>query len=302
MTGNNGRITPEDRAKPVRRVVVALDSTSESLTILETAAWLASAIDSQLAGLFVEDRDLLRLANLPFSQEVSILQATARKLEPERLRQEIRARARMARHAVEKQAERHSIRWTFDIVHGRTEAEVTATAQQNDLIAVTAWTGAARSLRVSGTPAELLRRKTGTAILVASQRIMVRPGPVTVVLRSSNRAEDSLRFAVQIAQSKRASLEILVGAEEKEILAKLNQIIGPLVAGKSPIATRSTLGGTGHRLRERLRVLDRGCVVMTSDVTGRDEKAFGDLLNLMRCPAIILRHNDVPTANEPPKR
>ena len=59
-----------ERGPSIRRILVALDASPSSLVALEEAAKLAAVWDAELAGVFVEDSELLRMAQLPFMQTV----------------------------------------------------------------------------------------------------------------------------------------------------------------------------------------------------------------------------------------
>ena len=54
----------------IKRILVALDASAANRTALQTAALLASELQAELQALFVEDINLLRLAELPFAREV----------------------------------------------------------------------------------------------------------------------------------------------------------------------------------------------------------------------------------------
>ncbi|MBK7177644.1 MAG: universal stress protein [Chloroflexi bacterium] len=54
----------------IQRILVALDASPHSLAALEAAIDLAERLDAELQGLFVEDINLLRLAQLPFAREL----------------------------------------------------------------------------------------------------------------------------------------------------------------------------------------------------------------------------------------
>ena len=56
--------TPDEPAK--ERIVVAVDASAASLLALELAADLAAALGTRLAGLYVEEEELLHVAGLPF--------------------------------------------------------------------------------------------------------------------------------------------------------------------------------------------------------------------------------------------
>ena len=60
----------------VGRVVIPLDVASEGATAIETAARLAARANAPLHGIFVEDQDLLSVANLPFARQVTLGRGT----------------------------------------------------------------------------------------------------------------------------------------------------------------------------------------------------------------------------------
>ena len=74
-------------APAIRRILVALDASTHSLAALETAAGLAARLEAELVGLFVEDINLLRAAELPFARETSFYSSSLRPLERGELEQ-----------------------------------------------------------------------------------------------------------------------------------------------------------------------------------------------------------------------
>ena len=53
----------------VKRILIALDPSRRGQSALQAAAHLAAGTGAELAGLFVEDINLLRMAGLPFARE-----------------------------------------------------------------------------------------------------------------------------------------------------------------------------------------------------------------------------------------
>ena len=68
---------PAARDAAVRRILVALNAVSDSHAAIERAAAMAADHEAELAGLFVEDLDLLRLCELP-GHEVVLATGAAR--------------------------------------------------------------------------------------------------------------------------------------------------------------------------------------------------------------------------------
>ena len=52
------------------RILVALDESEDHQRVLQSAAEVAARLKAELRGLFVEDVNLLRLAELPCAREV----------------------------------------------------------------------------------------------------------------------------------------------------------------------------------------------------------------------------------------
>ncbi|MGD9028912.1 MAG: universal stress protein, partial [Anaerolineae bacterium] len=62
----------QDEELTIRRILIALDASSHSIAALRAAARLASSLEAELHGLFVEDINLLRAAGLPMARELQL--------------------------------------------------------------------------------------------------------------------------------------------------------------------------------------------------------------------------------------
>ena len=77
----------------IQRILVALDASPHSQAALDAAATLAARVSAELQGLFIEDVNLLRLAELPFAREVGSFTATHRRLDARDLERDKQAPA-----------------------------------------------------------------------------------------------------------------------------------------------------------------------------------------------------------------
>ena len=100
-----------------RRILLALDS-MQDLMALEAATEMASLLRATLQGVFVENIELLRLAQLPFAREVSLVSASARRLESAQLERDLRAQAEQMRRLLERRAATLSLTWSFRVERG----------------------------------------------------------------------------------------------------------------------------------------------------------------------------------------
>ncbi len=118
----------------IRRILIALDASTQSLAALESVGAMAALLEAELLGLFVEDVNLLRLAGLPFAREVRSASAHDRPLSSAQMEQEMRALASKAQQAMAAVAGRRQLRWSFRVVRGQVEAELLAAAHEADLV------------------------------------------------------------------------------------------------------------------------------------------------------------------------
>jgi nucleotide-binding universal stress UspA family protein len=63
-------MNPEGRLQGFQRILVALDASPASLAALDFATELAERHQAELLGIYVEDINLLRSAEIPFTREI----------------------------------------------------------------------------------------------------------------------------------------------------------------------------------------------------------------------------------------
>jgi nucleotide-binding universal stress UspA family protein len=143
-----------------RRVLVGVDASAASLDALAAAAFLAARLGAELAGLFVEDEDLLRLAALPFGDVVRTAGGGRERLDPASAEAALRAVASRAREVLERAASSHRVACSFRVTRGAVVREVLAAAEAADLVVLGAG-GHGRSAR--GAVGETARAAAGRA-------------------------------------------------------------------------------------------------------------------------------------------
>ncbi len=277
----------------VRRILVALDSSTFSEAALALAADIAAATTSTLSGLFVEDQDLLRLAQLPFSREIQAGFATSRDLQPEGLLRDLRAQAALARSALAEQAERRRIAWSFQVAQGRCEEAVLTAALGGDIIAVTRHFGPfGQAARVS----ERIRRMAARApapLLILNNAAANRPGPTVMPYDASPASEGLFRLATAICRARGDLLEVLLlesaEAAERTLRAEFEALVGE--RGSAGLRLSSPPNRTAA-LR-RLSELDRGLLVLQADSGSLEPAQIELILERARVPILLHVEGDV---------
>ena len=101
------------------RVVVTVDLNSYFSSTIELAISLAKANRSGLHGLFIEDQDLLHIADLPFVREVSLVSAGTRVLDSQNMLNHFRIRSEIFRQSLGQYAEQSRLPWSYSTARGR---------------------------------------------------------------------------------------------------------------------------------------------------------------------------------------
>jgi len=100
------------------RVVVTANLECYLPPAIELAIAIARSNNSGLHGLFIEDLDLLQIAGLPFSSEVSLASGQARVLDSQQVTLGFNARSRHFRRSLLQQAEKSSLPWSYSKARG----------------------------------------------------------------------------------------------------------------------------------------------------------------------------------------
>jgi hypothetical protein len=129
-----------------RRVVIALEDTSSSTAAaLATAIGLARTMEAELVGLFIEDSDLIEFAALPFAGEIGFPSAARRALDVEAMERSLRAQARRIRRELGERLAGQPVKWTFEVVRGRTVAALASAVAERDLVVISVRRSALRA-------------------------------------------------------------------------------------------------------------------------------------------------------------
>jgi hypothetical protein len=127
-------LKPHREAK-VLQILLALDAASHNVDALQTAISLASQLQAELIGLFIEDMDLLRSANLPFASEIVAESGEERLITTDYIERALRAWSTQVQAQLTREARKANIKCTFRTVHNRRiETLLSETGESNLLI------------------------------------------------------------------------------------------------------------------------------------------------------------------------
>jgi nucleotide-binding universal stress UspA family protein len=257
----------EPAAKLRRRILVAMDASRQSRAALEAAARLAVILQADLAGIFVEDADLLRLAHLPFAREVVPGLSSRRVADAVAMERSLRRLADQARSDLEEMSGRYRISSSFSIVRGHVLTQLLAAASGADVVA----------LGVRGRLFELDRRlgRTARGVLTSANCsiLMIRQDqslgtPVVALCEDGSNVERVLRVAADLARQDDGHL---------------------VVVTTTPDANQSSLAAQNPTLQAMLAGLD----VEFNSVDSAQGGQLPDLLERVACGTLVVSHASV---------
>ncbi|MBP6469439.1 MAG: universal stress protein [Chloroflexi bacterium] len=118
----------------IQRILVALDASPHSLAALEAAIDLAERLDAELQGLFIEDINLLRLAQLPFARELRYPLPGSQKVDTLHMEEQLRGQAAQAQRLLQQLAEERKIKHSFTVVRGVVASSLLQATLESDLL------------------------------------------------------------------------------------------------------------------------------------------------------------------------
>lgn len=197
-------------ALPATRVVlIALDASPRSLIALETAARIASRLNTGLHAIYVEDENLTRTAALPFACAISST-GHSHELTPETMERQLRRYADIARKAVETAGNRSNIPWSFSVARGSVHREIARAASVAEFVTIGRFGWSDFRSQHLGSVARTLMEKGGTSLLMVGESGIREP--IAILYDASPSSERALSLA--LAMDGRGSHPITVIVED----------------------------------------------------------------------------------------
>ncbi len=201
-------MTPNSEQR-IRRILVALDTSSYSLAALEAASELAAALEAELTGLFVEDADLLRLAHIPCARELLYAGQTEEEVDARAMERALKAEAEQIRRSLQAVAGRKQLQWSFHVVRGQVQNEVLSAAEEADFVTMgQAGHRPGSRTRVGSTARAVMLRSSRTVAFMQPGSRLARP--VVVLFDGSPGAFTALDTGARLAREDHHNLVVLV--------------------------------------------------------------------------------------------
>jgi len=280
---------PDPAAFAVRRMLLAFGGSTASGGALEAAVEFAASLGAELEALFVEDVDLLRLAELPFVRQVSLHAATGRPLSRSELETDLRALARQAERRLVEAASRRQIRFSFRTARGRPAVEVSAAAEKCDLLVLESLSrpfGREASIELS--VRALIARVGRSVLLVPPQRAPA--GPVHGLIEAGAGGLRALRVAAELAERYASPLVVTVRAADAAGRRRLiEQSAAATLAPPARIQFRTMAEAGAAELDALLAAVASGTLVLDAASTLLASEPAWERIAKAPCTVLLLR-------------
>lgn len=272
-----------DTTFAIRRILVALDASPQSQAALEMAVDLAAKMEAELSGLFVEDVELLRMADSPSAREITYPSATETPLNRSIMECKLRAQSEQIRNTLAAAAQRAQIRWSFQTVRGQVTSALRAAAGQNDIVAI-GRLGWSFGRRIGSTALELAT--SSIPLLLISQRAVLGNLRLLVYYDGSPASKNAFLVTAKLARAGANGITVLVSTADYE--HKLEEIQN-LLQGQA-LEVRCRRIDLGEEMSLLRAVKKEGAVLLV--LAGRQllkaSKAFEALLREVQVPLLLL--------------
>ena len=261
----------DPRSEPaLRRILVAIEPPTLTEQPVAAARELARSLRLELAGLFVENLDLLRLAALPITREVGAVSGAVRAIELTDVEHSLRAQAEQVRTILSSLAAELDLPWSFRVERGdlleRVLAELSDTA-------AAVFAPAPRKVHLA------VRLAAGAPPL---RQILVVHDPTPAGGRAANAAQ-------HLSLTSGAALTVAIVSREEKPLALLAEKAVESLPGLRADAKCLRLADTSiEELAKAARATACDMLVLSTNVFPSQRREFRALLQRVRCPVAVV--------------
>lgn len=274
----------------IRRILVALDASTHSLAALEAAAKLAAQMEAELLGLFVEDINLLQLAELPFAQEMSRLFTAGQQVDKLKMERALRVQAEQARQALAITAEQMRVRWSFRVVRGQVISEILTAALEADLLSLGKISRPLTHRLRLGSTARAAVTKAPHSVLLTQHGMGIKQPVMVVYDESSKTSKHVLEVATTLTQVNGGELIVFILADTLEVARRLEDEISKWLQGqKLQVRYRWLNRLDVPGLIQTLQMKEGGVLVLDGESSFLEGEVIQKLLDEIDCPILLVR-------------
>jgi hypothetical protein len=271
------------------RVVLHIETGPSSPVALKAAVGIARALRSEIELLFVENQELLDLAELPFAREISRT-GRSRAIDSAAIQRDMEALAQAVLRDVERMASAAEVAFHSHVVRAHPLEALARFCQECD-----AEHFIALGEPLGGHSLTKLRRlfavsQAARGLVVVGPRGHRVAGPVAIVIEAEAAIDDLLATASRLMPAIGPSIIAVVLGRPDGTLAGLEQAVRRKITRRPDVRIVAAAASTGAEAIEVLRRLEAGLVISRfGDIATGSEEALSALAAALECPLLLVR-------------
>ncbi|ARM31508.1 universal stress protein [Prosthecochloris sp. HL-130-GSB] len=276
------------RSLSIRRIVVALDCSPHSRASLDAAAAIAKVMNAELSGIYVEDINLLRIADLPCDWQTESSSAKERQLDPLQVERSLRMQAKEASRMLGKAAMELNLTHTFRTLRGLVSAEVLNAALDSDLLVLGRAGKTPVCRRTLGTTAKKAITEGQMNVLLMRKGFSL-AGPLLVLFDGSEGSETALRTA-QALSAERSVIHVLLLANSPSSAAVLRKKAEAVTEVPDKRLEFHEIPWSGMQLLlQCIGMIDTGLLVIADLSSTLPAESIRELIEKLNYPVLLIR-------------
>jgi len=185
-------------AAKLKRILLPVDVSRDSLTALGVAFDLAEGLGGEVSGLFIEDAALLAAGSLPFAREIGSHSGIGRHIASADIQHRFRAVAEKARRAIACAGQLSKVRSSFRVAQGNVTAEILSATAEADLLVLGKAGWSVGGFRKPGKTCLAILSRSRIPVLVVEYGATISP-PMVAVNDGSDAGKRALDFARELS-------------------------------------------------------------------------------------------------------
>lgn len=283
-------MSEQESTTSIRRILLALDASAGSRRLIRTAVELAAELNAELVGLFVEDADLLRLADSPFLREIGSFSTARRTVGMGQLERQFRAQANQLRRTLMQLAGTRPISWRFQVTRGTVAREIAKATTDSDLVILdkAGWSSM-QPRRLGAVSRSFLPLAPNLTLMVQGDTLLHLP--LYLVYDGSAASQRALMATARLLRENIGQLTILLAATDREHAAQLQRESGRWLGAQGLAAYYRQLPtqNTSDRIVHLATSHHVGLLVLPTPSQLLDDAQVADLLDTLDCPVLLVR-------------
>jgi nucleotide-binding universal stress UspA family protein len=269
----------------IRRIVVAVDTSRQSLLALQVAANLATHLGAEVIGIFIEDTNLFRLAEMPFIQEVGHYSARPYPFNSQALERQLRASSRRLSELFQFFAASTNQRWSLQTSRGLYPAQLLASVLDTDLL-ILVQAGLPGSRWITPDVRSLVLQAPRQALII---RHPVRPGKhVAILYDGSDSSRKALLTGRLVIAPENPVIVLIVAPDLEQALRLQARAQAELAVSSQQIRYHWLRGVDAGQLAHLARRAECGVLVLPAESESLPVDSLLALLERTDCSVLLV--------------